>query len=169
MKIFDINLLYKVAFFTLVWMILREDFSWQTAALGVFFSSVCIIYSQKFIPVKSFENVHIHKLLLYLLFLIWQIYLSGFYVIYLIIKGARAEIVTVKTKITHPTLRVMLADSITLTPGSILVDLTNENITVVCLMGRDYPVGDERAATFIKGSLEERLLKTLKKRRGAAA
>ena len=152
---------FKTIFLTFIWVILREDFTLPTIAIGVIISIGCIAYSRKFLPLSEVKNVRFFRLFLYLFYLIWQIYLSGFHVIKLIITGkARPDFVTVQTKLTNESLRVVLADSITLTPGSILLDLTDDKITVVLMVGTDEsPLTGSLADREIKGSLEERLLK----------
>ena len=79
----------------------------------------------------------------------------------MILFGAKAEIIEVNTKIEDEALRVILSDSITLTPGSIMLDLTDDKIIVLWLRGRNNKI--ENAEAFVKGALEEKLLKTTKK------
>ena len=62
-----------------------------------------------------------------------QIYLSGFQVIKLVFTGASARMYSVKTSLTDESLRIILADSITLTPGSLFIDMIDDEITVMWL------------------------------------
>ena len=160
-RIINRNALYKVILLTLVWIVLREDYSAFTVVTGVIISVGCVWYARKFLPINNTSNINFLKLFLYILYLIGQVYLSGFYVIKMILFGAKAEIVEVKTKITDEALRVILSDSITLTPGSIMLDLADDKIIVLWLRGRKNKI--ENAEDFIKGTLEEKLLKTKKK------
>ena len=129
-----------------------------TIGLGV--SIVCVYYSRKFLPLKAITDVSFFKLFLYLFYLLKEIYVAGFHVIGIIIKGqARTDIVTMRTKITNDTLRVVLADSITLTPGSVLLDLTDDNITVVWLRGADEPEELDSAEELLMDGLENALIK----------
>jgi len=149
----------KLTLLTVIWIIFREEFSLFSIVVGIVICIGCIAYSRYFLPLNKIVGVNYARLFLYVFDLIWQIYLSGFYVINMIIRGkARADIVSVKTSITNETLRVILADSITLTPGSILLDLTEDNITVVVLMSKEDPEIDD-PDTLVKGNLEEKLLK----------
>jgi len=153
-----IRIIVKVVLLTLVWVILRESVSVADIIVGLVISILCIWYSQKFIPLSRIKGVNFFKLVLYPLFLVGQIYIAGFYVIKRIFAGASTHITTVKTKIENEELRVILADSITLTPGSVLLDLTGDNITVVWLSGKSELYQDRDVDKLIKGSLEEKLL-----------
>ena len=143
----------------MVWIVLREEFTAFSIITGLFISIAAIAYSNKFLPLNKIKNVNFLSLIPYVFYLFGQIYLSGFYVIKIIVMGkARADIVATRTKITNPSLRVMLADSITLTPGSILLDLSDDNITVVLLMDKDKVMEEADLDKKIKGRLEEKLL-----------
>ena len=128
--------------------------------IGAGVSIVCVYYSRKFLPLKGITNVSFLRLFLYLFYLLKEIYVAGFHVIGIIIKGqARTDIVTMRTKITNETLRIVLADSITLTPGSVLLDLTDDNITVVWLRGEDEPEEVDSAEALLMDGLENALIK----------
>jgi len=148
----------KIALLTLVWVVLRESFSVADFIIGIIISVFCIWYSQKFIPFSTIKGVSFLKLALYPFYLLGQIYVAGFYVIKMIFFGAKTYITTVKTSIKNEELRVILADSITLTPGSVLLDLTDDNITVVWLRGKNEHHKPEDADGLIKGRLEEKIL-----------
>jgi len=162
-SVIKLNGILKIALLTFVWIILREDFTVFTIVTGVVISIGCMAYSRKFLPLKKITNVDFFKLFLYLFYLIGQIYLSGFYVIKMILfDKARADLIEVRTAITNQSLRVVLADSITLTPGSILLDLTEDRIKVVLLISVSEPKELENVDQLVKGRLEEKLLKAQK-------
>jgi len=151
--------IFKVAILTIVWLVLRESVSPADIFFGVAVSLLCVWYSQKFIPLASITGVKFFKLIPYFFYLIWQIYLSGFSVIKMILTDATTYTVTVKTTLQNETLRVILGDSVTLTPGSTLLDITDDNITVVLLCSKRDPAPLENVDEKIKGNLENWLLK----------
>ena len=150
--------IFSIALLTVVWLVLRETFSVADVIFGVFISIVCLWYSQKFIPLRRIEGVSFFKLVLYHFYLIWQIYVSGFYVIKVIFTGANTYISTVKTAIKNEELRVVFADSITLTPGSVMLDLTGHDVTVLWLRDKNEAHKTEDADRLIKGQLEKKLM-----------
>ena len=159
-EIINRKFFYKVALLTFVWVILREDLSVATIISGIVISIICISYSWKFLPLRKMTQVNYLKLFLYFFYLIGQIYLSGFYVIKVILTGdAQAKIVEVDTTLTNDTLRVVLADSITLTPGSIMLDMTDAKITVLWLRNLNDTKQANNPGDSIKGHLEDKLLK----------
>jgi len=151
-------MVFKIALLTLIWVVLRESFSIVDIIIGMFISIACIWYSQKFIPLSHVKGINFFALVKYAFYLIGQIYIAGFYVIKMILFGATTYIVTVKTNLINETLKIILADSITLTPGSVLLDLTKDNITVVWLRSKNEKHPPQNADELIKGQLEKKLL-----------
>jgi len=130
-------------------------------AIGLVFSWACLAYSNKFIPFKKIDRVNFLKLITYPFYLIGQIYSAGFYVIKIIFTGERVDIVEIKTKLQSESLRVLLADSITLTPGSILLDLKDDKLTLVWLRPKTDPDPKDttNADEQLKNKLENQILK----------
>ena len=153
------HMIFAVPALTLLWVILMEELSIMSVALGVLTGIIVTLFSRRFLPYQQIENVNFFKLLTYPFFLIGQTYVAGFMVIKIFIKGAVVDIVTVKTKLKNETLRVILADSITLTPGSILLDLDENNITLLWMKDKETKTDPEIAGELLKGKLEKRLLK----------
>jgi len=154
--------IYDVIVLTLVWIILREYFSVFTVVAGIGVSIGCIWFYHKYIPLKEILKANYLKLFLYFLYLIGQVYYAGFFVIKVILTGGKVDIVDVKTKLTDETLRVMLADSITLTPGSILLDLKGDTLTLLWLREKSDMRDKSVADNVLKGGLEDQLLKVQK-------
>jgi len=148
---------------TCVWILLREDFTLITILSGLFFSIITLIFCNKALPMGKVTNVRFGKLAMYPLFLIGQVYLAGFHVIKLIFTGASAEIIQVKTNIENESLRILLVDSVTLTPGSVLIRLDGNNFTLLWLNGkRDEALSTEERDELIKGRLEKWLIRAQK-------
>ena len=140
---------------TLVWVILMESVNFITLIGGVVLGWACVAYSHKFLPFRKIEKVNFFKLITYPFYLIGQIYASGLYVIKIIFTGERVDVVQIKTKIKNESLRVLLADSITLTPGSILLDMTDDKLTLVWLRPKTDP--DPENTSDIDEQLKTRL------------
>jgi len=151
---------------TLLWIILSENVSTFIIITGVAVSLLCLYFSRKYLPINKMSNVRFFRLGLYLLYLIGQVYVSAVYVIRIILVGAKVEIIQTDTEITNEFLNNVLSVSITLTPGSILLDSKNGRITVLWLKGKNDPdVDTEKAGEIIKGKLEKKLLKVQKEKR----
>ena len=144
---------------TVVWIILMEEISWRSVAMGMLTTIICLHFASKFLPYEEIKSVNFFKLTAFPFFLIGQIYLAGFQVIKIILKGFVVDVVTVETKLKSDALRVILADSVTLTPGSILLEIDEECITLLWLRDKDTPGDSETASKTLMGKLERSLMK----------
>ena len=159
------NSVYLLILLTFVWVILSEKLSLLTLTAGILISAVSVYYSHKYLPsssitVSSIMNVNFFRFAIYTVFLIGQVYLAGLHAIKIIMTGEKVYIVEVKTKITNDFLKVILTNSITLTPGSVSLDLKDETITVLWLRGKKSGPGDlDNAGDLLIGKLEKKLLK----------
>ena len=150
---------FVVLALTILWMILAEEISWRILAIGLFVSLGSVHFSSKYLALSEIANVNFTKLITYPFFLMGQIYLAGFNVIKLIFTGARVDVVTVQCKLKNDVLRIMLMESITLTPGTIFLDLKEEFAAVLWMRNENTPLDHDATDEIILGSIEERLLK----------
>lgn len=155
--------IFIVPALTVVWIILMEEISVLSVVLGVVTGVLVSVFSKKFLPSQEISNVNFFKLITYPFYLIGQIYVAGVAVIKIILTGSVVDIVTVKTALKSEALRVILADSVTLTPGSILLKLDKENLTLLWIRGKDTHADPDTAGELLKGALERRLLKAERK------
>jgi len=152
-----------IVLLTVIWVILRESFSVATIIIGLVVSACCVIFSRKLIPLTKTDAVKPLRLLIYLPYLLGQIYLGGLSAIRIILFGAHVEIVEVRTRIKSALLRTILVNSITLVPGSISLDLTEDRITILWLKRKSQTQMDNgNADELLKGKLERMLLKAEK-------
>jgi len=155
--------IFVVSALTLVWCILMEGFSWQNMAIGMMVSLGCMHVYVKFLPFREIEHVNFFKLATLPFYLVGQIYLAGFYVMKVILTGPKVDIVTVRTQIRNEALRVMLVDCITLTPGSILLELKDDLVTLLWIRDKNTPGDPDTADKLLKGRLEKRLQRAERK------
>ena len=157
------NTVYLVMLLTVAWLILVESISIVQIAIGFAASIICVICFYRFFDLGKFANINLWRLLLYLFYLIGQIYVAGIKAIILVIKGAAVDIVKVRTIAENDLFIVLLANSITLTPGTISLEITGNEISVLWLREVDAdPLELEDADEIIKGKLEKQLLKAQK-------
>jgi len=146
---------------TFVWIILVESLSFIAIGTGVAISIICVFFAKKYLPLRKIKGVNFGKLVTYPFFLLGQIFSSSVYVSKIILFGAKTDIVNVKTNIDNDSLRIMLADSVTLTPGSLLLELEGEKMTILWLRPKKSPNIEYifNAGEQIMGRIENRLLK----------
>jgi len=124
---------------TFVWIILMEEVSWPNVAIGMFISMLCMHFMGKFLNFEEIRNVNFYKLATYPIWLILRIYTDAIYMIKMILTDAKWGIATHKLELENETLRNILADSITLTPGSVFLERDGENITLLCIGDANKP------------------------------
>ena len=157
------NTIIMIILLTAVWVILRETITLVTIAVGLVLSTFCVLVSRRMIPIAKTGSIKPLRLIVYLFFLLVQVYLGGLAVIKVILFGAHVEIVEIKTKISNNLLRSILVNSITLVPGSVSLDLNEDAITVLWLTRRtDAPPDVGLADEQLKGKLERMLIKAQK-------
>jgi len=144
---------------TLVWCILMESFTWQNAAIGAFASMLSVHIVSKFFKFEEISNVNFYKLASYPFWLVSRIYIDAFFLIKLILSRPKWGIMKMSLTLENEALRVMLADSVTLTPGSVYLERVDEKITLLCIGHEDiegYPAtqGDVRWIEKLLGKSE---------------
>ena len=154
---------FVVLALTFIWAILAESFALNVILVGFAVSVVCVLCFYRFFKLERIKNVNLIRFFIYLFYLVGQIYLAGFNAIMLLIKGAKAAIVTVTTDTDDDFFAVMLANSITLTPGTLSLELADNEISVLWLRDKDGDLDElSNADEIIKGKLERQLLKAQK-------
>ena len=149
---------YVILTLAVVWIIMMENISWQTIGTGLLVVIVVMHFERKFLPYEEIKDVNFFKLATYPFFLIGQIYLSGWQVIKMVVTGCRIDVVTVKTPLKSDTLRFILGDSITLIPGSVLLEIEGDQLTVLWIVPTKTPeLTEEQTEEMMKGKLERRL------------
>ena len=152
---------FAVAAMTVIWIILVESFAPIFLISGVIVSIVSLYFSKKCVPLKEIENVAFSKLVFFPFYLIGQVYLSSIYVMKIILVGERVDIVEIKTTLKDESLRSLLADTITLIPGAVSLDVSDDKITIAWLRKKTDPDPEliENKDEILKGNLEYKLLK----------
>ena len=146
--------------FFLVWVIFNGQLTAEIAAFGVVIAGAMYWFLCKFFNYSPRYDLFLCKkaplLIQYILTLIWEILkanLTVFRMIYSAEYELEPAVVNFKTDLHSTLARVLLANSITLTPGTITVALTDNEYTVHCL--------DKELAEGISSSVFVDLLRKL--------
>lgn len=148
--------------FFLIWIIFNGQFTLEIAAFGVVISGFMYWFICKFLDYKPRTDLlmvkRIWKILHYVFILVTEIIKANFAVIKMIM-SSRYEIepavVRFKTDLRTTPARILLANSITLTPGTITVSLEDNEYVVHCL--------DKSLAEGIDRSIFVTLLKDMER------
>lgn len=150
--------------FFLIWIIFNGQFTFEIAAFGVVIAGLMYLFICKFLNYHPKTDLLICKkfflVLQYVFVLITEIIKANFAVIKMIMSSRyeiEPAIVRFKTDLKSTPARVLLANSITLTPGTITVSLEEDEYVVHCL--------DKELAEGINSSVFVTLLRRLERMR----
>ena len=148
--------------FFLIWIIFNGQFTIEIAAFGVVIAGLMYLFICKFLNYHPKTDLLLCKkfflVLQYVFVLITEIIKANFAVIRMIMSSRyeiEPAIVRFKTDLKTTPARVLLANSITLTPGTITVSLEEDEYVVHCL--------DKELAEGINSSVFVTLLRKLER------
>ncbi|MBC3900867.1 Na+/H+ antiporter subunit E [Acetobacterium malicum] len=130
-----IHTLVLVLIFTGIWLVLNESLAVSQLLIGLFFSAVSILFTNRYLLEDDYLDAYAIKpevLLHYSLYLFIQIYQSGFAAILKIIKGEDSvKIITYETCMSNELGICLLANAITLTPGTVTIDKNGHQLQIL--------------------------------------
>lgn len=153
---------YKMfGLYVLFWLILSQNFNFERIVVGIVVCTIIFVFNKEFLnnPRKnssiyvSISNVKYY--LLYFVVLIKEIFKSNFHVAKIVLSpklNISPSIVTINTKLKSELNKTILANSITLTPGTLTLDMYDDKLIVHCL-------DMESANGLVNNNFEDILLK----------
>ena len=154
------GLFFQAAILMALWLILSGKFGLEHITYGAL--SVALVvwlnHNIRTIPLYNGECatgncIILHRLFFYILWLIWQIIKSGAFVAYLTLHPKmpiNPMIVRFRSNLPNPMAKVILGNSITLTPGTLTVDIQDDFFTVHALV-------EETEKDLVSGEMEARV------------
>ena len=154
--------LSSVIVLTVVWCIWNESFAGRTVTEGAIFSAVAVFVTNRWLLKGSYFRQYAigpFTVLRYLLVVVVAIFRSGFDAIRVTLTGRlNVGIVDIPTEITDPFRAVLVANAITLTPGTVTIEHSPGSFKVVWI---DCVTHDpEEAGEMIKGNFESTFLQS---------
>jgi len=138
-----------------VWLVFSGHFDVIHLALGVTCSALVALFSYDllFPEAPSYRTAAIAwRVLCFFPWLFYQIVLSNLHILYLVCRPdrLRPQIVHFKTILTSDLAKVAFGTSITLTPGTVTMDIINDEFTV-------HAISDQAAKSLRSGKMERRV------------
>ena len=138
----------------LFWIILNGKFTWEIFTIGALICAALYLFLYRFLGYSPKKELAVLKkgwhLLIYVVILIKEVILANCKVIYYIYNSkleVEPRVVSFRRKFKEESHKVMLAESITLTPGTITIHLEGNRFTVHCL-DKDMALG-LNSSTFV--------------------
>jgi len=155
----SIRFILTFLFLMLFWLILSFNFQFPSILVGIIISLFISLLSYNLF-IQGNEGIHskmigtVWYLFVYVFVLLYEMFLASLDVVYRVATmDINPEIVMIKTVIKSDLGILLLANSITLTPGTITVDTEGEYIYVHWLYARTTNFG--HASELIKGRFEQ--------------
>lgn len=140
------------------WLLFTGTLAFSSLFMGFVFSLLvaCVTYSV-FVEEKEADRrsliPHVHWLGVYILLMIYKMYIASFKVLFNVIRGdINPRVVHFRTRLRSDIARVILANSITLTPGTITLNLDDDHLIVHWLDAKT--IHSKYAGLMIKGDFE---------------
>ena len=134
------RLLFWTLLLFMMWMILTANFELANIFIGFGISfSISLIYVKMF-KHTEFESVNIYWLSVYILVLIKNLLISNFQIAKRTLSkdmNLEPAIVEVKTELKSEWKKLLLANSITLTPGTLTLDIVDDYLYIHIIECRD--------------------------------
>ncbi len=123
----------------MLWLLLTWTLNYESLILGSIIAILTgLIFGQRLVKI-DFKFLHLKRLFWFLVYIpvfIWEMTKANFDVAYRVLHPKRPMdpgIVRVKTQLKTPMGKTFLANSITLTPGTLTVDVDNDVLYIHCI------------------------------------
>ena len=137
------------------WIVFSGHFDALHLGLGLACSAIVATLSYDLIlpdPLSASALTKAGRFLAYVPWLLLEVLLANLHVVYLVLRPGkiRPQIVRGKTSLKSDLAKVTLGNSITLTPGTITMDIDDDEFV-------GHAVSDKAAASLIEGAMERRV------------
>lgn len=137
------------------WIVFSGHFDILHLSLGLACSAIVATLSYDLMLPDSLSASALTKggrFLSYVPWLLYQVVLANLHVAYLVLRPGKIspQIVRFKTGLKSDLAKVALGNSITLTPGTITMDISDDEFLV-------HAISDKAAASLIEGAMERRV------------
>ncbi len=158
------NFMYLFVFLLLVWLALTSSFNLQKLTAGILISLILSSFLSKAYAGLGLPQLSIKRIgffLVYIFIVFWEIVKANLDVAYRIIHPRmpiNPGIVVIKTNLKQDIAKLILANSITLTPGTFTLDILGDNLLIHWIDVKDENI-DEATKTI--GNKFEKYLKII--------
>lgn len=144
------NYIFVILLFSIIYVVLSEEFSGKNFLFGLAISIACIYVTNRYLISDSYFSmfpVDLFKFIYYFCFLIIKIIQSGVNAAILTITNkSKIEFFTFKSELNNDFALNLLANSITLTPGTVTINRDDSSLLIMQLC----PLNSELNITDIK-------------------
>ncbi|WKY48851.1 Na+/H+ antiporter subunit E [Eubacteriaceae bacterium ES3] len=147
-----VNYFGDILLFTIIWILLNGKFNFLLLVSGIIISILALYFTNKVLLGKSYSEYYhlpLIPIFQYLIYLIFQIFKSGFTSIPKVLKGnCRVKIVDYHTSLDSNLAISLLANAITLTPGTVTIDKNGNCLSILCFADENIIDNPGSESTF---------------------
>lgn len=144
-----------------LWFLFNFNFQIETIVFGTIISLLMTIFAANVLYDENgfrFQRIKIPYLVLYIFVVFFEIFKSAFkYILSIMKRDYEAVVFVMNLDVEDPIEVGMIANSITLTPGTVTIDVNGSDITVMAIAKKGTP------AVELEKPIRERFEKLLKK------
>lgn len=140
------------------WLILSGHYDLFHVGFGVLCAALVTGLSSDLLSLGGRETgLSVWRFIAYLPWLLYQVVIANFHVVYLILwpSQIRPQIIRFRTQLRSELARTTLGNSITLTPGTVTMDIQGDEFVV-------HAVSDKVAQDLLTGAMEERVARVFR-------
>ena len=158
------NFFYLFTFLIAIWLALTTTFQWQELSVGIFISLVLALFLNKNYLKLGLPPLSIKRIIFFILYisvLFIEIVKANLDVAYRVIHPKmpiKPGIIIIKTKLKQDIAKMILANSITLTPGTFTLDIKGDELLIHWIYVRSEKMDE---STKIIGQKFEKYLKVV--------
>jgi multicomponent Na+:H+ antiporter subunit E len=148
----------------ILWILLTSTLAWDELTVGFIFSAFIALFTWNRFTRKGFSGITFKKVaysLFYISIFFWEMFKANFDVAYRVLHPKmpiKPGIVQIKTDLKSDIAKLILGNSITLTPGTLTVEIIEDNLLIHWINVKDE---DIKKATDIIGKRFEKYLKVI--------
>ncbi len=156
------NLILQAVILFIIWLIFSGKYDVTHISFGVIAVTLVILMNYRLSKINLFPErgepnvpVKIYRLPRYILWMIKEIFLANLQVAYLVIHPKmpiKPKLLTFQTKLPSASAKVILGNSITITPGTLTIDIEHDKFLVHCLV-------PDSASSLENGEMQSRIMR----------
>ena len=133
----------------IIWLMLNSTLAWQVWVLGAILAAVAAVSLRNFATAYAGVSFSVRSIMYYFVYLglfLKELVKANLYVAHLVLMpnpDLRPAIIQVKISLKTAIGRLTLANSITLTPGTLVVDIKDDSLFIHCINISDAHPADE--------------------------
>lgn len=151
--------LYFIVLLLIIWCGFSNNFYIENIILGLFFATAIHFL---IMPNRLKLKINLFHLIVLCFYIAWELVCSSLEVAWDILTPAhrsKPEIIKLPLTCHHPVQISLLANLISLTPGTLAIDMEeNKNILIIHVM---FVQNHQKIITFIKNNLEPKIIKAI--------